>query len=197
MTTQATAETKTDAASQTTHLNGINLPGLRGAMETIKADPRKGVTGWAVRSQWKGGTRSDHAVSGFSIGGQFVPRSFVMKADEPRELVGTDAYPNPQEYLLAGLNACMLVGYAAAASAMGVKLTRLEIETTGEIDLRGFLELDPAVPAGYDKLKQTVHIAGDGTPEQFAKMHELVHRTSPNYFNITRAIKVESEMEIE
>ncbi|MCX5662936.1 MAG: OsmC family protein [Planctomycetota bacterium] len=196
MTTQAATQATMEAKTQTTHLNGINLPALRGAMEAIKADPKNGVTNWTVRSQWKGGTRSDHAVDGFGMGGQHVPRSFVMKADEPRELIGTDAYPNPQEYLLAGLNACMLVGYAAAATAMGVKLTRLEIETTGDIDLRGFLGLDPAVPAGYDRLKQVVHIAGDGTPAQFAKMHEMVHRTSPNYFNITRAIKVESELEV-
>lgn len=183
--------------SQPTSANGIDVHALRQAIEAIRLDPDKGQTQWRIHSTWKGGTRSDHAVEGFRIGGQDVDRRFLIQIDEPCELTGTNQFANPQEYLLAAMNACMMVGYAAVASVMGVKLSKLEVETTGDIDLRGFLGIDEPVAPGYEQLHQTVHIAGDGTPEQFAKMHEVVHRTSPNYFNITRAIPVDSRMVVD
>jgi hypothetical protein len=39
-----------------------------------------------------------------------VSRHFAIDIDEPFELGGGNAFANPQEYLLAGLNACMIVG---------------------------------------------------------------------------------------
>jgi uncharacterized OsmC-like protein len=126
-----------------------------------------------------------------------VQRGFVLKTDEPLELCGTNQHANPQEYLMAALNACMMVGYAAVAGLMGVRLTKLEVVTSGDIDLRGFLGIDSTVAAGYESLKQEVHLAGDGTDEQFRKLHETVKATSPNFFNLTRAIPTHSQLKIE
>jgi hypothetical protein len=42
-----------------------------------------------------------------------------------------------------------------------------------------------------------VVIQGDGSEEQFRKIHEMVLATSPNFFNITRAIRVMPELIIE
>jgi uncharacterized OsmC-like protein len=112
-------------------------------------------------------------------------------------LCGTNQFANPQEYLMAATNACMMVGYATVAAVMGVELSKLELEITGEIDLRGFLDIDPTVPRGYEGLHYTVRIAGNGTPEQFEKMHEVVQRTSPNYYNISNPIPLTSELVIE
>ncbi len=180
-----------------TYLNGLDIDAIRGMIARIEADPDMGQTRWKIRSLWAGGAQTEHHVDGFELGGQTVDRRFKIMVDEPHELAGTNRNPNPQETLLAAMNACMMVGYVAVATVMGVRLTRLEVETTGEIDLRGFLGIDETVKPGYDKLKQVVHIAGDGTPEQFAKMHEVVLRTSPNYFNMTAAIRVDSEMVVE
>jgi len=117
--------------------------------------------------------------------------------DEPFEIGGGNAHANPQEYLLAAMNACMIVGYTALCALQGISLQKLEITTEGDIDLRGFFGLDPAVPAGYRELKSRVVIKGDGTEEQFQKIHQMVLATSPNFFNITRAIRVMPELTIE
>lgn len=178
-------------------LNGINVEALQRCTETIRQSPSEGKTSWKVSSVWKGGTRADHNVAGFSIGGKFVPREFTMRSDEPEELCGTNRFANPQELLMAGLNACMMVGYAAVAATMGITLTKLEVETTGDIDLRGFLGIDAAIPAGYRGLSQTVRVAGDGTHEQFNRLHEVIRATSPNFYNLTRAIPLDSRLSIE
>ncbi len=190
----ATIESNTTANNT---LNGIDLVALRGAIAGIEANPASGMTKWRIQSTWKGGTRTDHAVDGFSIGAEQVDRRFTIQIDEPLQLCGTNQFANPQEYLMSAINACMMVGYSAVAALMGIRLTRLEVELTGNIDLRGFLAIDPHIKPGYDALKQTVRIAGDGTPEQFEQLHEVVKATSPNFFNITTSIPMNSEMVIE
>jgi len=91
----------------------------------------------------------------------------------------------------------MMVGYATVAAVMGVKLTKLELEISGDIDLRGFLDIDRSVAPGYQRLHYRARLAGDGTPEQFQKMHEVVQRTSPNYYNISQPIELTSELIVE
>ena len=180
-----------------TMINGIDVTALREAIEGIRENPEAGQTRWRVTSRWAGGTRSDHFVDGVDIGGQKIDRQFQIQIDEPCELCGTNQFANPQEDRRAATNACMMVGYTAVASVMGVTLTRLELELFGDIDLRGFLDIDRTVPPGYEKLHYTVRIAGDGTREQFEKMHELVQRTSPNYYNISHPIELTSDLVIE
>jgi len=109
---------------------------------------------------------------------------------EPCELLGADGAPNPQELLMAAFNACITVGYIAGASVHGITLESLEIKTRGELDLRGFLGLSDAVAPGYESVEYEVRIKGDGTPEQFEEIHQTVMKTSPNYFNISRPIRL-------
>ena len=98
---------------------------------------------------------------------------------------------------MAALNACMMVGYVVGAAVEGITLEKVEIETRGELDLRGFLGIDPTVRPGYESMQYTVRIKGDGTPAQFAKIHDTVRRTSPNYFNIAQPIRLDAELVVE
>ena len=179
------------------NVNGIDIAALKGAIAQVEANPDAGQTRWTVKSRWQGGTRTDHFVDGFGMGGQKVDRQFQIQIDEPCELCGSNQYANPQEYLLAATNACMMVGYATVAAVMGVTLSKLELEITGDIDLRGFLDIDPSVARGYERLHYTVRLAGDGTQKQFEKMHEVVQRTSPNYYNIANPIELTSDLVVE
>ena len=169
-------------------VNGIDVDALLTLLDSVKQDTSKGKTNWRVTTSWQGQTRSRSEVSGFGIGGDEVPRRFSFDIDEPCELGGSNAYANPQEHLIAALNACMTVGYVAQCAIRGITLEQLEIETEGEIDLRGFLGIDPNVPPGYESLSYIVHIKGDGTEEQFAEIHDAVKATSPNLYNIANAV---------
>ena len=169
-------------------VNGINVDDLMALLARVEQDASKGKTNWRVTTSWQGQTRSRSEVSGFGIGGDEVPRRFSFDIDEPCELGGSNAYANPQEHLIAALNACMTVGYVAQCAIRGITLEQLEIETEGEIDLRGFLGIDSNVPPGYESLSYIVHIKGDGTEEQFAEIHDAVMATSPNFYNLANAV---------
>ena len=185
------AHAKTD---EPTIVNGINVDDLSALIESVKGDASKAMTNWRVATTWQGQTRSRAEVTGFAIGGQDVPRRFTFDIDEPYELGGTNRFANPQEHLIAALNACMTVGYVAQCAVRGITLESLEIETEGEIDLRGFLGIDPKVANGYESLRYAVHIKGNGTEEQFAEIHAAVMATSPNVYNIENVVALKSTL---
>ena len=54
-----------------------------------------------------------------------------------------------------------------------------------------------SVRPGYESIQYTVRIKGDGTPEQFRQIHDTVCRTSPNYFNVSRPIRLDAELVVE
>jgi uncharacterized OsmC-like protein len=171
-----------------TVVNGINVNDLLALVEGVRQDASKAKTNWRVATRWQGQTRSRSQVESCGIGGEEIRRRFSIDVDEPNELGGENRFANPQEYLLAALNACMTVGYVAQCTVRGVVLESLEIETHGDIDLRGFLGLDPAVSPGYDSLSYVVRIKGDASEATFAEIHEAVMATSPNFFNLSRAV---------
>ena len=178
-------------------VNGINVDDLFALVDGVKRDAAKGKTNWRVTTTWQGQARSRAQVEGFEIGGKCVPRRFAIDIDEPYELGGTNCFANPQEHLLAALNACMMVGYVAQCAVRGITLESLKIETVGEIDLRGFLGIDPAVPSGYENLSYVVRIKGSGTKEEFAEVHEAVMATSPNFYNLARPVTLKPALVVE
>ncbi|HEU0311397.1 MAG TPA: OsmC family protein, partial [Sphingomicrobium sp.] len=142
--------------------------------------------------------RSESRAGPITMGnGDKLQRDHVILADEPEEILGSNEAPNPQELLMAALNACMTVGYVAGAAKRNIRLTKLEIETRGKLDLRGFFALSDTVPPGYPELAYVVRIAGEATPEQFAEIHAEVQATSPNFDNLARAIRIDAKLEVE
>jgi len=182
---------------ETSRVNGLDVAALIDVIKQITADPTKGKARFRVQSEWKGQTLSETRVESYTLDGETISRRFGIMIDEPYELLGSNTAPNPQEMLMAALNACMTVGYVAGAAVKGITLDLLMIETSGELDLRGFLGIDPSVPAGYETIKYTVRIKGNGTEAQFQEIHETVMQTSPNYFNIARPIRLEAVLKVE
>jgi len=187
----------TQTQTGTQYLNGINADDVHGLIHKIQQDTREAQTTWGVTTRWTGGCTTETRATEYTIGGKKVAKDFVVRTDEPLELGGTNTQANPQETLMAAFNACMTVGYAALCTLQGITLESLEIQCEGEIDLRGFLGLGKNVKPGYDAIRYTVRIKGDGTPEQFQQIHEIVMKTSPNRFNLAEAIRLEPELVVE
>ena len=136
-------------------VNGLDLAALADVVEAIEKDASKAIVGFEVVTRWKGQTRSETTVDGFTLAGERISRSHTIVADEPCELLGADSAPNPQELLMAAFNACITVGYVAGASLKGINLESLEIRPRGQLDLRGFLGLSDAVAPGLRERSTT------------------------------------------
>lgn len=178
-------------------INGIDTDGLKQVIENVSQNPSLGKVKFQVTTTWKGTTKTETVVQGYEIGGQKVERIHTFVIDEPLELLGEDTSANPQEYLMGAMNACILNTYVIGAAMRGIKLEKVVMETEGELDLRGFLGIDKDIRPGYKELKYRVRLKGNGTKEQYEDVHKAVIATSPNYYNLSRAIELNSELIIE
>ena len=180
--------------AQNAVVNGISVADVRALIAAVDERPQAGLTRWRVANTWRGQTQSVARVDGFEIGGAYVPRPFALNIDEPAELGGANRFANPQEYLLAALNACMTVGFTALCALNGIEIEQLEIVTEGDIDLRGFFGLDASISPGYDRLKTVITVKGAASPERFQEIFQAMLATSPNVHNITRPVALNSSL---
>lgn len=181
--------------TMTNHLNGIDVNALQNFSKSVVATPSAGEVRFNVKTNWKHQTRTVATINHFTLGDEKHDRHFEVVADEPPELLGANTAPNPQELLMAALNACLSVGYVANASVMGIKIHSLEIETEGSLDLRGFLGLNDEVNPGYDEVSYTVRISIDADEDKVQELHNIVTKTSVNLANFSKAIRMNSKLE--
>src|SRR5262245_66350868 len=99
------------AITQSNVVNGIDVTALGDIIEQVKDDPAKRLVEFRVKSEWKGQTRSETSIDAYKIGGKKVQRRSKIDVDEPLGLLGENTAPNPQEFLMPALNACIMVGY--------------------------------------------------------------------------------------
>lgn len=161
-------------------INSVDIETVAGLTNKIQQSPEVASTIWKSTVTWDQGFRSLATVRDFQ----------PNPSDEPLALGGTDTAPNPVEQLLSALGNCLVVGYAANATAAGIEIEDLTIDVEGDLDLHTFLGLNPEGNAGYDAIRVNVQLKSDATPEQLAEIHEKVVGTSPVGHTLGRSVPV-------
>jgi uncharacterized OsmC-like protein len=116
-----------------------------------------------------GGTQMD------PFHGKVVPGSedhgIVWPFGIHRAVGGYHDLPNPGDLLSAALATCLDSTIRIIAGRMGVSVTSLSVEVTGDVDVRGCLVVDREVPVGFQEMRCHVALkAADGTDPQFVQM---------------------------
>ena len=128
------------------------------------------------------------------VGPHRVSRSFSWKVDEPRQLMGNNHGPNPQELLLSGLGACMMVAFVAGATAEGIQLESLRIDLDATLDLRGFLGIGSNATVGFPEIRYKIHVTADANDDQLAALHAKAMAHSPNAQTILNPVALKGEI---
>jgi uncharacterized OsmC-like protein len=160
--------------------NSIPTAALSEFVNEVAEKPEEAVLDYGIEIDWESGTRSRATTRPMMVGPHRVSRSFSWKADEPRQLMGNNHGPNPQELLLSGLGSCMMVSFVAGATAEGIQLESVRIDLDATLDLRGFMGIGTNAGVGFPEIRYTIHVTGDATPEQFADLHRKSVAHSPN-----------------
>lgn len=181
-------------AMPTTTLNGIDTAALHALADDVAGDPALAALEFSVRNRWDGGTRSTARIATFRRGHHQQVRDFEIAADTSEELLGSNAGPNPQELLLAALNASMIVGFAVHATRAGIAIDSLEIATSGQLDLRRYLGLDPWISPGYGSVVQQVEVRSAASAESLQSVLDAVIATSPVLVSLGRGLNVHTEL---
>jgi len=128
----------------------------------------------------------------FSHAGKVVPHKtgMTLVADEPDALLGTDKGANPVEHLLHALASCVTTSTVYHAAARGIEVQRVESTVEGDLDLRGFLDLDPSVRNGFQNIRIKLRIKANATDDQMRELAQLGPRFSPVFDTVTRGVRV-------
>jgi uncharacterized OsmC-like protein len=176
-----------------TIVNGVNVTRLGETVEAIQQTPALADFKFRIVNEWQGGGRNRTTVKASSGAGQEFPDrdgKFNMEADEPPVLLGQDTAANPVEHLLHALASCVTTSAVYHAAARGIPVESVQSQLEGELDLHGFLGLDPDVRNGFKQIKVTLKITGDLTEEQKREVAQLGSGFSPVYDMVTNQVPV-------
>ena len=177
MTTQAAEKLKTGL------VNGVAVNDLFATIEAIKKDPEIAKFNFRISNRWINGGRNQSTIKDF-YGANAVHQhspQFELVADEPPLLLGEDNGPNPVEYLLNALAACVTTTLVYHAAAKGIEIKGVESRLEGDLDLRGFLGLSNQVPVGYQQIRIFFKIDADIKDSEKEELIAMGKKYSPVY----------------
>ncbi|MFN2349452.1 MAG: OsmC family protein [Thioalkalivibrio sp.] len=116
--------------------------------------------------------------------------------DEPPELGGADAAPNPVELVLVALGTCQEIMYRAYSSVMDIPLNDVHVKLRGHLDLRGLFAIDESIPAGYQKVFFETHIDSSADEATLKKLVDMVESHCPVLDTLVRSIEVEGKVKV-
>jgi uncharacterized OsmC-like protein len=166
----------TETLTATPMRNGVDTAQLFGTLDAVKAQPELGKFTFRVANRWIDGAHNRSTIKDFYAACQedtSRESAFTLDAGEPQILIGTDTGPNPAEFLLHALAACLTTSLVYVAAARGVHLTEVSSTIEGEMDVRGALGLSNEVRNGFDSIRVSFDVKGDAPPE---KLQEVVSR---------------------
>ena len=173
--------------------NGVDTGQLFGTLDLLKQQPELGRFQFRARNRWIDGAHNRSTIQGFyAAGGEDTTReaAFDLDAGEPGILLGTDTGPNPAEYLLHALAACLTTTIVYIAAARKVELTSVESTLTGDMDVRGALGVDPEPRNGFERIGVSFRVVGNAPEEKLREVVERAKARSAVYDMVTNGVPV-------
>jgi uncharacterized OsmC-like protein len=179
-------------AQKSITLNGVAVNELFSTIEAVKTTPSIAKFKFRIRNQWEDGSRNHSAVTTLSGANQELthPVPFRLEADEPAILLGKDMAANPVEHLLHALASCLTTSMVYHASARGIQIHAIESSFEGDLDLRGFLNLDPNIRKGYEGIRVNFKISADVSDDRLQEVVQLGTGHSPVFDSLTKGVPV-------
>ena len=173
-------------------VNGVNVTQLFETIDAIKGTPAVAKFRFRAHNEWLDGGHNRTTIGGF-YGAQEQhtrQRTFVLDADEPPILLGSDRGANPVEHLLNALASCVMTSIVYHAAARDIELQEVELRLEGDLDLHGFLGMDPNVRRGYQQIRIKAKVKADAPPEKLDEIVQLGPTYSPVFDVVTNGTSV-------
>jgi uncharacterized OsmC-like protein len=177
--------------------NGVDTAQMYGTLDLVAEQPALAEFTFRAHNRWLDGAHNQTTIKDFyGAGGEDESRkqAFVIDAGEPAVLLGTDTGPNPAEYLLHALAACLTTSIVYVAAARKVHLHEVESTLEGDMDLRGALGLSDDYRNGFTRIRATFRVKGDASPEKLREVVERGQQRSAVFDMVTNGVPVELEL---
>jgi uncharacterized OsmC-like protein len=177
--------------------NGVDTEQMFGTLDAIKAQPELARFQFRATNRWLGGAHNRSTIKDFWGAGQedtSRAAAFRLDAGEPAVLLGADTGPNPAEYLLHALAACLTTSLVYVAAARGVRLTSVESTLEGDMDVRGALGLDDDYRNGFEHVRVSFRVTGDAPEEKLREVVERARQRSAVYDMVANGVPVDVQV---
>src|SRR5262245_34031502 len=180
----------TTTQSNTSVINGVDRDKLFGTIDLIKATPELAKFRFKIHNEWQDSAHTRSTIQTFFGAGTDFEHAvkFELDADEPPVLLGSDQGPNPGEYLLHALAACVTSAIVYHAAARGIAIEEIESSIDGDVDVRGFLGLDNNVRKGYQEIRMKFRIKADVSDDQLQELFILGQQYSPVLDSVSNGV---------
>ena len=173
--------------------NGVDTEQLFGTLDAIKAQPSLAKFQFRARNRWIDGAHNQTTIRDFYAANQedtSRAAEFVVDAGEPAILLGSDTGPNPAEYLLHALAACLTTSLVYVAAARGVRLTEVESTLEGDMDVQGALGLSDDYRNGFERIHASFRVKGDAPHEKLREVVARAQKRSAVFDMVTNGVPV-------
>ena len=180
-----------------TFRNGVDTEKMFATLDLIKEQPELARFQFRATNRWVDGAHNRSTIKDFyAAGGEDESRgeAFDLDAGEPAILLGADTGPNPAEYLLHALAACLTTSIVYVAAARKVRLRSVESTLTGDMDVRGALGVDHEPRNGFERIAVAFRVTGDAPPEKLREVVERAKARSAVYDMVTNGVPVALEV---
>jgi uncharacterized OsmC-like protein len=179
--------------------NGVDREKLFATLDLIKAQPELARFQFRATNRWIDGAHNRSTIKGFyGAGAEDGSRAeaFAVDAAEPEVLLGANNAPNPVEYLLHSLAACLTISIAYVAAARNVEVTSIESTLAGELDARGAFGLSDDVRNGFEHISASFRVTGNAPEATLREIVERARRRSAVYDILTNGVPVTVEVAV-
>ena len=178
-------------------VNGVNVDALFDTIDAIKDAPVIAEFQFRANNKWVNGGHNHTTIKEFYGTQKVHPHEdpFELDADEPPLLLGEEKGPNPVEYALKAVAACVTTSIVYHAAAKGIEIRGVESRLEGDLDLRGFLGISEEVPVGYKNIRLYFKIDADVSDEEKEELIRMGEKYSPVFNTISNATSVSSKLD--
>jgi uncharacterized OsmC-like protein len=177
--------------------NGVDTEKLFATLDLIRSQPDLARFQFRATNRWIDGAHNRSTIQVFyGAGDEDTSRdeAFSVDAGEPAVLLGTDTGPNPAEYLLHALAACLTTSIVYVAAARKVELTSVESTLSGDMDVRGALGVDDEPRNGFERIGVSFRVTGNAPADKLREIVERARERSAVYDMVTNGVPVAVEV---
>jgi len=175
--------------------NGVDTATMFATLDAIKAQPEIAQFTFRATNTWMGGSHNRSRIKGFYAAcAEDTSRTegWELDAGEPAILLGADEGPNPAEYLLHALAACVTTSLVYSAAARGVRLTSVSSTLEGDLDVQGAMGVNTEdYRNGFERIRMTVTVSGDAPPEKLRQDVERGRDRSVVFDSVMNGVPIE------
>jgi len=172
--------------------NGVNVDTMFATLDAIKATPAiahssggRRTSGWAART-----TAPPSELLRRPPGDTSRTSALHRRCGRAGHPSRPRRRPEPAEFLLHALAACLTTSVVYIASARGVHLTEVSSVVEGEMDVQGALGLNNEVRNGFQNIRVTFTVKGDAPAEKLQEVVARAQARSAVFDSITRGVPV-------